>query len=253
MIKEKLQRMGLTPGESELYELLILSGETKAGLLIKKTSLASSKVYDVLQRLVNKGLASFVVKNGVKYYQATPPERLIDFLEVKKIEIKKVQIEITKLIPLIKEKQESKEEASNVRMYMGTEGPKIVLKETIEAGRKGEKLYGFGTDEDPYKDYLPADIQQHFRDQKKYKIKWYLLFSEKWKSPKNYKAPLQEARYLPEGLTLPTRTMIYGNKIAIVDFNKPFTTIIIESKDISQSYKNHFNMLWRLAKKNPIK
>ena len=118
-------------------------------------------------------------------------------------------------------------------------------------GRNGEKLYGYGTDEDPYKDYLPADIQQHFRDQKKYKIKWHLLFSGNWKSPKSYQSPLQEVRYLPKGLTLPIRTMIYGDKVAIVDFHKPFTTVIIENKYIAKNYKDHFEILWKLAKKNP--
>ena len=66
MIKDKLEKIGLTAGESEVYELLIETGQTKAGILIKKAKLASSKVYDVLQKLVNKGLASFVVINNFR-------------------------------------------------------------------------------------------------------------------------------------------------------------------------------------------
>ena len=109
----------------------------------------------------------------------------------------------------IKLKQENQKEKNNVTVYTGPQGPKIVLKETIEAGRKGEKLMGFGTDEDPYKDYLPAQIEEHFKDQKKYKIKWHLLFTKgKWSSP----SPLAEIRYLPKGQNIPVRTMIYGNK-----------------------------------------
>jgi len=79
MIKEKLEKIGLTKGESEVYVLLVETGNSTAGDIIKKSTLASSKVYDILQRLVNKGLASFSIKNGVKYYDATSPERLIDF------------------------------------------------------------------------------------------------------------------------------------------------------------------------------
>ena len=91
MLKEKLSKIGLTDGEAEVYELLIERGESKAGELIKSASLASSKVYEVLQRLVNKGLASFSVKDGIKRYQATPPERLVDFLEDKKSQIDQAQ------------------------------------------------------------------------------------------------------------------------------------------------------------------
>ncbi len=246
MIKEVLNKIGLTEGESEVYEALVELGLSNAGSIIKRANIASSKVYDVLYRLVNKGLASYVIKNGVKYYDATPPERLIDFLEEKRSGLKQAQDEIRKIIPEITSRRQSVKEEGEVVVYKGIRGPKIVLKETIEAGRKGEKLYGFGTDEDPYKDYLPADIEQHFRDQKKYHVKWYLLFTKgKWKSP----SPLAEIRYLPKNFNLPIRTMIYGNKVAIVDFHTTITTVIINKKEIAENYKKFFDFLWSIAKK----
>ncbi len=245
-LKEILKKIGLTEGESQVYNALIELGQTTAGKIIKKANIASSKVYDVLHKLQVKGLVGYVIKEYVKYYDATPPERLIDFLEEKKSNISQAQNKIKEIIPLIKAKREEKEEKNNVTVYTGIQGPKIVLKETIEAGRRGEKLIGFGTDEDPYKDYLPADIEDHFRDQKKYKVKWYLLFTKgKWSSP----SPYAEIRFLPKGQSLPVRTMIYGNKVAIVDFNKPFTTVIIEKKEIAEAYRNQFETLWKIAKK----
>jgi predicted DNA-binding transcriptional regulator len=245
-LHQTLTEIGLTDGECQVYEALIELGQSRAGKIIKKANIASSKVYDVLFRLQNKGLASHTIKNGVRYFDATPPERLIDFLEDKKNSITEAQQKIEKIIPVLKAKQDAKEERNNVVVYTGPKGPKIVLKETIDAGKRGEKLMGFGSDEDPYKDYLPADIAEHFRDQKKYNIKWYLLFTKgKWSSPN----PLGEVRYLPKGLEVPVRTMIYGDKVAIVDFHKPFTTIIIEKKEIADNYKKQFNLLWKIAKK----
>lgn len=245
-LRPVLKNVGLTEGECQVYEALIDLGQTTAGKIIKKAKIASSKVYDVLFRLQTKGLVSYVVKSNVNYYDATPPERLIDFLEEKKEIISQTQTKITALLPLIKAKQSEKNEKNTVIVYTGIQGPKIVLKETIEAGRKGEKLMGFGTDEDPYKDFLPAQIKEHFREQRQYKIKWFLLFTDgTWSSP----SPLAEIRYLPKGQSIPVRTMIYGNKVAIVDFNEPFTTIIIEKKSIADAYKNQFNTLWKIAKR----
>lgn len=245
-IKSALKEVGLTEGESQVYNALLEIGKTTAGKIIKKANIASSKVYDVLHRLQQKGLVGFSVINGTRNYDATPPERLIDFLEQKKNKITESQEKISEIIPLIEMKRNEQEEKNNVTVYTGIQGPKIVLKETIEAGRKGEKLMGFGTDEDPYKDYLPADIEDHFRDQKKYRITWHLLFTKgEWSSP----SPLAKVKYLPEGSSMPIRTMIYGNKVAIVDFHKPFTTIIIEKKEIAKAYTKQFDMLWKLAKK----
>ncbi len=43
--------------------------------------------------------------------------------------------------------------------------------------------------------------------------------------------------------------MIYGDKVAIVDFTDEITTIIIHKKEVANSYKNHFELLWNIAKK----
>jgi len=244
-IRNALHEIGLTPGESQVYLLLLELGASTSGTLIKRAELASSKVYDVLLRLQKKGLANYAMKNGIKQYDATPPERLIDFLEAKKFDIETSQQTIKKILPTLHATRQKAQSENNTVVYTGPQGPKIVLEETIEAGRRGEKLMGFGTDEDPYKDFLPADLEKHFRDQVKYNICWYLLFTKgTWKSP----TPRAKIKFLPKGLQLPVRTMIYGDKVAIVDFHKPFTTIIIHKKEIAKAYTDQFELLWKLAK-----
>lgn len=245
MIKEKLKKIGLTEGESQIYELLIETGETKAGALVKNATLASSKVYDVLQKLVNKGLASVAMKNGVKHYEATPPERLIDFLEERKSELSKAQEEMLKLIPVIKEKQRAKVEQSNVRLYIGKNGPKIVLKELAEASRKEGYNYGYGTQENPFAEHYPHGLIEFFNAEKRLHLKTLLIFAKGHEQ----KQPHAKIRYLPPGFISPVRTMIAGNKIFLVDFTIPFTSIIIENKQMAKSYKDHFMLLWNLAKK----
>jgi sugar-specific transcriptional regulator TrmB len=244
MIKEKLEKIGLTPGESEVYEILIEIGTAKAGTLIKKANLASSKVYDVLQRLVNKGLVSFMTQNGVKYYDATPPERLVDFLEEKRDDLKTAQSEIQKIIPIIKEKKESLKETNNVRMYLGKQGPKIVLKELAEESRKEGINYGYGTPENPFAEHYPHDLKDFFKAEKKYKLTTKLLFAQGHKQ----KQPNAKIKYLPPEFISPVRTMIAGNKVFLVDFVKPITSIIIENKQVAKSYKEHFEILWKTAR-----
>ncbi|MBI5391353.1 helix-turn-helix domain-containing protein [Candidatus Woesearchaeota archaeon] len=245
MIKEKLHKIGLTKGESEIYELLIESGETKAGAIIKRSNLASSKVYDVLQKLLNKGLASFIEKEGVRHYQATPPERLVDFLEEKKIEIQDAQQEMVALISVIKAKQANKSEHSNVRMYLGNQGPQIVLKELAEGSKETGYNYGYGTQENPFVQFFPHDLKAFFDAEKKHKLKTLLIFAQGHRQQQ----PHAEIRYLPSEFIAPVRTMIAGSKVFLVDFTKPFTTIILENRQIAQSYIDHFMFLWKIAKK----
>lgn len=244
MIKNTLQKIGLTEGECQVYEALISLGLSSTGKIVKKANIGSSKVYEVLQRLQHKGLVSHIIKNGVKYFDATPPERLIDFLEDKKSEISKAQIKIKKIIPLIKAEQKKVEEKNQTIVYTGIQGPKLVLQETLEAGKKGNSHFGFGTETDPYIKYLPHALKKYIKESKKYQFTQKLLFVKGFKSP-NTQAQI---KYLPKEYLFPVRTMIYGNKVAIVDFTKPITTIIIENKKIADSYKKHFNLLWKIAK-----
>jgi len=244
MIKKVLQQIGLTEGEIQVYEALVELGLSSTGKITKKANIASSKVYEVLQRLMNKGLVSYIVKNGVRYYDATPPERIIDFLEEKKENIDNAQKEIKKIIPEIKLKRKSAEEKNQTIVYTGIQGPKIVLNEILELGKKGIENYGFGTDVDPYVEYMPYVLNKYIQEAKKYKFRTRLLFAKGFKSP-NVTAQI---RHLPKEFLFPVRIMIYGNKVAIVDFTKPITTIIIEKKEIADAYKKHFELLWKIAK-----
>jgi hypothetical protein len=126
----------------------------------------------------------------------------------------------------------------------GKEGVARALEEAIEAGKKGHSLFGFGTDIDDYVTHCPEELQEHFEQQLKHKIKWKMLFSEEFKSPN----PSADVRLLPKGFTQPVRTMVLGNKVAIVDFTKPITTIIIDKKEVANAYAQHFNFLWRMGK-----
>lgn len=241
-LKTALKNIGLTEGEIQVYEALIKLGQSSTGKITSQANIASSKVYEVLKRLQNKGLASFIIKNGVRYYDATPPERLIDFLEEKKERINNSQEEIKKIIPQIK--ANITEEKNQTVVYTGMQGAKIVLKEILEAGKKGVSNYGFGTDVDPYVKYIPHILDKYIKEAKKYKFSTKLIFAKGFKSP-NVTANI---RYISKEYLFPVRTLIYGSKVAIVDFTKPITTIIIENKKIADSYKKHFEVLWKIAK-----
>ncbi len=244
MIQNMLKKIGLTEGECQVYGALVTLGTSTTGKIVKQAHIGSSKVYEVLQRLHQKGLVSYIVKNGVKYFDATPPERLVDFLEEKKEELSNTQTEIKKIIPLIKAERKKTEEQNQTIVYTGKQGPRIILKEILEAGEQGYSHFGFGTDTDPYIEHLPHDLKKFIEDSKKIKFLQKLLFVKGFRSP-NTEA---KVRYLPKEYLFPVRTMIYGNKVAIVDFTKPITTIVIENKAVADSYRKHFELLWGLAK-----
>jgi len=243
-IRQTLENIGLTKGEVDVYLALLELGLSTTGKITKEANISSSKVYEVLQRLIGKGLASYVIENGKHYYSATPVERLVDFLEEKKQDLTKGQKTIKELLPKLEAKRK-KQAPTEAIIYRGRQGPLIVLNECLEIGKKGIEIVGYGTDEDDWEKHYPAQLNDFIKESKKHKVKSRIIFGKGF-TPKNYTAGV---RHLPPEYFSPVRTVIYGGKVAIVDFTKPITTIIIEKEEIAKAYMSHFNLLWKLAKK----
>ena len=76
-IKEILKNVGLGSNEASVYLLLLESGLTPAGQLIKKSLLHRNIVYTALDKLVAKKYASMLSQKGINLYRALEPERVI--------------------------------------------------------------------------------------------------------------------------------------------------------------------------------
>ena len=57
---ELLKEVGLTEGEIKVYLALFKIGASSTGPIVKEAKIHSSKVYPILDRLIEKGLVSFI-------------------------------------------------------------------------------------------------------------------------------------------------------------------------------------------------
>ena len=62
---------------------------------------------------------------------------------------------------------------------------------------------------------------------------------------------LTNTKYIPDEYNIPISTVIYGNKVWIMlpAGKHDQVSILIESKNIADSYRNYFKLLWKIAKK----
>ncbi len=59
---EELTNLGLTQGEAKVYLAMIQNGPSRAGKIVEISGVSQSKVYNVLDRLILKGLANTTYK-----------------------------------------------------------------------------------------------------------------------------------------------------------------------------------------------
>ncbi|MBW2999828.1 hypothetical protein KY339_04085, partial [Candidatus Woesearchaeota archaeon] len=102
MQKEILEEIGLTKSEINVYLALLELGSSTTGKIVDKSNASSSKIYEILDKLIQKGLASFIIKGGVKYFEAAPPERIMDYMEDKTAKLNQQKQNLKKILPELK-------------------------------------------------------------------------------------------------------------------------------------------------------
>ena len=83
MINEELRQLlsllGLREIEMNLFAALWQSGPSRATALAQKMGISRTSVYDLLERLIDAGVAYETIEGNVKVFAAQRPEK-IDFL-----------------------------------------------------------------------------------------------------------------------------------------------------------------------------
>ncbi len=76
MDEQILEEIGFTRNEIKIYLALLKLGASTTGKIIESTGLHRAIVYDTLEKLLKKGIVSFVIQNNRKVFKAYDPERL---------------------------------------------------------------------------------------------------------------------------------------------------------------------------------
>ena len=234
-IKKILQDFGLTEKEAQIY-LVLLSQTLTASEIAQKTNVHRINVYDILERLQEKGLISYSIIRKRKVYETTDPKKLLEEINEKRDNIKKI-------LPELIEKKRLLQEPQEVTVYKDYSGIKNIMDEHTHS-KTPVYLFSSGWG---LRTYFPDyyDIYNDRLIRNKVNIK--ILFSKKFKDqklPKVYKV-----RYLPVEYSFPSSTTVYENKVLIVMWTDSPMAILIKGKEVAESYRHYFEMLWKNAEK----
>jgi len=234
MDTELLKRIGLSESETKIYLTLLKLGKSGIGSLAEESGVHRTNIYSILDKLKEKGLVSDLKEEGKTIFKVNDPSNLLNYLKENEEAILKVIPDLKKLQGVIKEKV-------GVDVFRGEKGMKSAFKEII---RTKEDVVGFGMTGQLRK-YMPIFALQWIRDIKKYKIKNKYIYVEGTAIDEQY----FEVRTLPKEFSSPVSTQIFGDKVLISIWEPILVGILIKSKEVSDNYKKHFELLWSMAKK----
>lgn len=239
MHEEQLKELGLTDNEVRIYLLILEHGMMNPSKISQKLGLHRGYVYDALERMQEKEVVNVILKTNKKYYQATSPQNLIELLKFRLESFEKAVPDLMKLVTL-------KKEETKVELHRGKRVYRVLLKDMISTLKNNDTAYLVGVDEDVLmQEVEPIYLKQYLNAMKSRKIKEKIIIkigATKVKSP-NLEYKELDSKYIGK-----TAQIIYNDKVAIFILGTPYYLIVIENKEVAETYKKQFNLLWNIAK-----
>jgi sugar-specific transcriptional regulator TrmB len=243
-IEEKIQDLGLSKKESEIYFNLLKYGCLSAKEISKKVNILRSSIYDYLETLIEKGFISYTFKDNVKHYQAINPNKLHDnFLEKKEKEEEALK-EIIKGLNKINKDQTK----SNIEILEGREGLKSAMFNILK--QEITEIFITGSSKTLSENFpLLVEKWNNLRISRKIKLKMIYNNVLSKQDVKKRKMLFTTIKYIDQKEISFSNTIIYKNNILviIIDKENPIS-IHIENENVYNTYKNNFNQLWNISK-----
>lgn len=246
-----LKKIGLTEGEIKIYNALLELGETTRTKLSKKSGISPSKIYDVANRLLEKGIISSVKKNGVIHFSPANPERIKDFLQQKEEEITKEKKLVDQLLPALLLKYQKTEEDTDVEVFYGWGGMKTAFDDIIKKLTKKDYNYIFGASKGHNTKQADIFFSQYHRKKRKKGFGTKIIFNEDMRKNQKrisiFKEEPNELRFLHQDTF--TEINLYKNTVLLIMLLQKPIVIRVKNKEAAKSFKKFFDELWSVAKK----
>jgi sugar-specific transcriptional regulator TrmB len=242
-IKEALGEFGLNDREIKVYLALLSNGAMNAYQLCQKIGIIRQTVYEILDSLVSKGVAGHSIRSGVKYFEASNPSKFKRILEEKNKIIESV-------MPELKKMQESTINKPKMELYEGVEGLKSIYADILN--EKPSEILEYGNAENFSKVMKLYFIENYIIKRAKSKIRVRAVIEKNKETEeisKSNKSLLRESRYMQELANFKTINFIYKNKVAMLSFTNEPVGLIIENKEIAETQRFIFELIWKSAKR----
>lgn len=248
---DQLKELGLSKGEINVYTALLDLGNSGLNNIQEKTGIERRNIYDILNKLIEKGFISYIIEKGKKTFQITNPSKIIDEIRKKQASLELLQ----EKIPQINELFNVSKVDIGAEVYRGNESMKNLLTEILDY----KESYWLGGNNFNQMKSITKEMVRWFNHWMNKRIEQKhcmydliqrgtilegLYYGHTRKQKKNY----LEVRRLPKDFISPMVIIIFGNKVAQVLWSKQPFAFVMNSDEINKSFMNYFNYFWKISK-----
>ncbi|MFT4283181.1 MAG: TrmB family transcriptional regulator [Candidatus Woesearchaeota archaeon] len=227
-MKEVFYELGFDEKETQIYLALIKLRQGKVSDLLKITKIERRTIYDVLERLVQKGYATFFKENNTLVYKPINPELIVKKLDKQKNEFEEI-------IPQIKD-LESKESNTEVEILKGRQGITTIFQEILQT----KEHLGMG-DLAPFIGEYKREAKRFILGMIKSNHKEKILYP---KGQKIEKIKTGEYKEINKDKLPTIQTIIYENTVVQFILDEVPYMIKIKNKKVADTHRDYFYKYW---------
>jgi len=242
-----LENIGLTGGEIKVFLTLLKLGNSTTGPMILKSNVARSKVYEILEKLKEKGLVTESIKSNTKYFQATDPEKILDYIKTKQNNLRSQETEFKKILPELKLRQKLEKDTQEAKIYVGTEGIKSLYNELLNQLDKNNEYLAMTFSDKSLENKSITHMFQDFhkkRAEKKAKAKILCNIKDKLTQKNMNYSQTELYEFKTTKQIIPTGIAIVKDTVITFNWSEKPKAFAIICKENADQYRKFFYHLW---------
>ena len=242
---EVFRRIGLTEGEIKTYLALLRLGESSIGSICREAKVSKSKLYDILDRLIDKGFVGYIIKNGTKYFSTSDPRVIMEYIQRKREELDQTSQQVEGILDTLQKEWATQSRGRVAEIYEGIHGLKTIREQLLSTLKKDDELLVLVAPKLANEKWEAWFMDFHKRREKR-GVGLRIIYSRDAKqfAERRKQLRLTQVRYLPNDKVSPNWVDVYNDAILFVVMLKEPLSIVIRDKSLADSFRSYFDMMW---------
>ncbi len=243
------EKLGLTRGEIKVYLALNRLGESTVGPIGKESKVSKSKMYDILDKLIQKGLVSYITKESTKYFMANDPYMIMELLERKELDLQNTKKAVEDILPQLTLQRASVSGKRVAEICEGYQGIKAIREELMQSFKANDQLLVLGAPKIANEKWEGWFLDFHQRRIKR-GIKMKIIYNANAQEfgVIRKKMKLTDVRYLPNKLVSPNWIDIFPDAVLFVMVLTTPIAFVVRDRELANSFRSYFEIMWRNSK-----
>jgi len=236
---KKIQAVGYSELEAKVYLATLENGVSPVSEIANKAGINRVSCYDILKKMMQKGLITSAIIKNTKHFRALSPEVFIEDTQQKAEELQKS-------LNILQSLQSTENIQTSIRNYEGISGIQKAYKETLSSSTEILNFANSQNIRDHWQSYDEDYVKK--RVEKKIFLRGIAPGDDFGKFIQNNdKTSYRQTKLIKkESFEVENEINIFDNKVLITSFfPKPFA-ILIESSAVANTQRQIFSVLWGL-------